>query len=862
MRRLGLGGWIVTLLWRLHPRRSRGRFSSDLEADLQRLHDAGRTVGWRGVADAMLALARAWGDVLVDGLTLTEGWGEGTRSAVRTLRRSPGYAALVVGMLALSLGANTGVFAVAHAALFKTLPYAAPEQVYAVTPPPIRMSAAGQWSVSPDFASTVASAALYIENGGANLTAAHGDARRVSVAQVSDDFFQTLGVEPALGPGLTAGGADDDVVISHRLWAGAFASDPAVVGRRVALNGRDFRVSGILPPGVDFPVGVDVWVPFPTWNDFYSGAYGPYGIARLNPGQDPTALADVLSARVREEYAAANAPLDAPRVRLRALRDELEGSVRLPLLILLGVAGVVALLGCLNLAGVTLARTATRAEELSVRRALGASGRRIVTQILVETLVLATLAGVASLLAALWASRVVLAFLPGEVPGLDHVEITPPVLIFAGVGTVVACILVGLVPALHGLRLGLAGSRGDRRATTDPAAVHAQSVLVVAQVALTFCLVAAAGLLGRSLAHLQAVPLGFATEHVLTFGIRLPSEGYPDTEARRGYADGLVSQLSSVPGVEDVGLTDFLPLSDHWRSGVAIRREGSPESDEVRVSWIRATPGYLDAMGFQVLSGRPFPVVPSKPGDLSHVVLPRVVAAQLFGEEDAAGRTVLVQDFRREWHAATVDAVVADIRLKGAEGQPSRLMLTDFRTSGPVYMGVAIRASGNPLLLVDRVHDVARSLDPSVPAFDVSSTAQRAGKAIAARRAVAILGMVFAGCALLVAAMGLHALVAHAVTRRRREMGIRIALGARADRLVGRALAEALKLGGLGLAIGLGLALAVTKVLDSLLFGVPPRDPWVLAATAVTLTVVATLAAYLPARRITALDPTEALREE
>jgi predicted permease len=790
------------------------------------------------------------------------GVGEGVIYGLRSIKRSPGYAAAVVLLLTVSLGANTAVFSVAQAVLLRTLPYESPEQVVAIEPPPLAMSPNG-FALDQDFLEMVEAGGLYFDNGETNLSR-DGAAQHISLAQVTGDFFRTLGVQPLLGPGFSADPDDPMVaVLTHHLWVQAFGADGNVVGKDIQLNGLTYRVAGVMPADAVFPAGVDLWLPFSEVMDFYGSAFGPQAIARIRPDTDLTALQEILQSRLRDSYLASGIPEEhVPPLRLRSLREELTSPVRTSVLVLMGIAGLVTLLGCLNLAGLALSRTAGRAEEMSVRRALGAGRPRLFSQLLTEVLVLSLVAGAASLLATVWTSKLVVAVLPGEVQGIDEVGLGASVLLFATALTVGAGLLVGAFPALQGAFSGKEGPSDGRSASDTPGLVRVQGGLVVGQVALAFILVAGAGLLGTSLARLKSVPLGYDLQQTMTFNVRLPAETYPTQEAQGAYAQQLTRALKGIPGVTAVGTTTYLPLTDSWGAGSSVRRLDASEEEAQAVLWIRFTPEYLDAMQIQLLEGRPFQVPGTDPQGMDRVVLSRSASRAFFGDGPAVGETLLRRNFRGEWRETVVEAVVADVFIRGPASQAPLLLFTNMELFPAKAIGVAVRTSVPPGSLGNRLREAVISLDPSVPPFGMETTGAAAAQHLAARRAVALLGSLFSLFALLVSALGIGALVSQAVLRRRKEMGIRVALGAQANALVGSTLRMPLTLVSLGLLFGMTATLLSTTLLEGLLFEIAPRNPVAILAVGLTVSLVTILASWIPARRIARLDPAEALRLE
>lgn len=854
---------LLRLIWRLYPRRWRERFGSEAEADLARMSPRPGLV-----LDALLTLPRSWLAELAsrahrpgrsgDGASL----GTDLRNAWRSVVRAPGRAGLVVATLGLALGANAAVFSVTWAVLLRTLPYEAPERVIRVQPAAIEMQALGRWAPDPEFMALpeVETAGLYIPDGGANLVDADG-ARRLSVTQVDPGFFPVLGVDAVVGRTLGPDPpASPEVVLSHPLWVESFGADPGVVGRSLELSGHRFTVVGVAPPDVDLPPGTDLWASTPAVPDFYATAFGPSMIARLRSPDGLGALVAARRAALVEDWSDMPEHYTRPEVVVTSLRDELTGPVRTPLLALAGAAAAVLLLGCLNLAGIEVARVTRRSGELSVRRALGAGAGRVFRHLVLETVYLAVAAGAGSLLVAWVSSRLLASRLPPELPGLEHAGIAPPVLLFTALVTSLAAVAVGLLPALRGTRSS-PPSPAARTSTADPGRMRLHQGLVVAQVAVATVLAVGAGLLGRSLSRLRAVPLGYDTRSVLTFRVRLPSDAYPDIGTQQGYARRLEERLAALPGVEAVGLATRLPLGSGMGTGTGLRA-GEPEGEgqAVAASWIEVSDGFFRAMGIRLIAGTP-PTAPLVTGDdMGGVVLGRGAATRLFGGTSAVGRHVVMEG--RRGFPGVVVGVAEDVRLEGHAGPSRPVVYTSAEKSWLAGASFAIRTRGRPSALVPSVRDAVAEVDPTVPPFEIRTTGEAVAEELAARRTLATLSGLFGVAGLLLVGLGLYGMVSQGVATRRRELGIRLALGAAVGRVVGLTVGRALLLVVAGAAVGVTGALAVARLLRSLLFGVTPGDPEVLWGVVAVLLVVGTLAALLPAARITRIDPVESLRSE
>ncbi|HUF28204.1 MAG TPA: ABC transporter permease [Gemmatimonadaceae bacterium] len=858
---------VLRLLLRLYPASFRRRHGDDVIASARAA--AGAPGGGRPVAvllDAAATLVRAWALSVRD----TAPWliarragsafGRDARLGLRALRRRPMHGIVVVATLAVALGANAAIYTVTHSLLLDRLPYDSPERIVEVTAPPVRMVMAGgapSWAVGAALVEHpgVEIAATYYPDASANLVA-DVEASRVRITQVSPTFFDVLGVQPLLGRGIGPDGATD-AVLGYGIWRSAFGGDPGVLGRTIRLNGRSYHIAGVAPRGMDFPAGTQLWLSDPPVGEFFGSALGPSVVARLRPG----ALGVVRQALAEQADARrADSPEYAHFVHnpeLIPLRAHLTQSVRLPLVVLASAAAAVLLLGCVNVAGVSLAQVAARAPELAVRRALGAGGSRLVGQLFAELTVLALLAGVLSVMLAAAAVPLLVGLLPAGTPGLDGVRPGVLTLLFTGAATVVAALVAGVPPALAGARGAGAAAHPDRMRVDERGRQRFQGVLTSVQIALAVMLVVSASLLGRSLVELRAVPLGYDTEHVLTFSVRLPWATYAGAADARRYAEEVRERLAALPGVEAVGVTDRLPLSEGMGVGGFVRRSGASQEAAVSATHLGVNDEYFHAMRIAVLAGRTF----ARGDDASHVVvLSRQLAQALFGDDAAVGSTVSVRRHGGEV-TAVVAGVVADTRLRGVE-EPMRpavyLPLSSGWASSPAF---SVRTSGSPAALAPAVRRVLSEVDATVPPSALRTTGAAVEETIAARRATAVVAILFGAASLLLALMAVYTLLAQGVVRRRREMGIRLALGATARQIEAVVVTGGLAWTVAGVVAGVLLSLAATRLLEGMLFGVAPRDPQVLAGTAAAVLIAAALASWIPARRAGRVDPAVSLRE-
>lgn len=819
------------------------------------------------MADAGGTLLKAWGEVLVRigaGSLRMGGWvmewiGTGVVAAWRGIRRRPLQAAVVVGTLGLALGANTALFSVARALLIRSLPYEGAERIVTLEGPGmVSIRADDTWEIREEFSGLpgMEAASFYISDGSANLVG-RGGAEQIPIAQVGAGFFDVMGVPLLMGSGLEAvAPGERAAVIAHGLWVRIFGGESEVLTRDLELNGRRYPIVGVAPPEVAFPGATQVWLTVSGETDFYGGAFAAEAVGRLRPGADRAAMTAALEEQIRprlEAYAEAGLEQQAPR--LVPLREHLVREVARPLWILMGAAGLVLLLGGLNLSGVWINQVLDRSDEITVRKALGASRGRVFRDLIAESLAVSCIGFGAALLVAGGLAGTVAARLPGDLPGVAAIGLDPLTVAFA-LG------LALLTGALFGGFAALRGSRIRGRGGVSRGARRVQSGLALGQGALALVLVVGAGLMARSFERVATTPLGFESEGALTFRVRLPSR-ISDDRARSGeYFRTLREGIESIPGVRQVGLASSTPLVDGILWALQIRPSGSSDEQGTMAVAFYAGPGYFEAAGIPVLSGRPFDASSPSAG----VILSAETAMEIFGTTNAAGEVFEGLRYSAagpEWVSREVRAVVGEVTLRGPRVGTRPAVYYDLQSYVGAGIGVVVRTAVPPENLFEAVRAVALDVNPAVAPFGMRSYRDLARETISTDRALAAVGTGFSLTALLLAALGLYGLVSQQVTRRRRELGVRIAMGAPPESLVQRIVVRR----GLGLGLGaiiLGapLALAVARTLEARLFEVGWLDPVTLGFAVFAVLGVCTFAAWLPARRITRVDPREVLSIE
>ena len=806
------------------------------------------------------------------------------RYAARQLLRSPGFTAVAVLTLALGIGANTAIFSVVNAVLLRGLPFKDPDRLVWV------------WSVRTERNDAPFTLPEYIEyrdqtqtmeqlaalatwNG--SLTG-RGDAERLQGTRVSANVFQLLGVEAALGRTLLP--ADDDpgaprvVVLAHALWQRRFGADPGLIGQKLILNGESHEVVGVLPPALP-PLlpGAELAVPLSPetdpWRHVRNSVNFLRFVGRLKPGISREQVEGELTSicrRLREQF-----PVEYARkqgVRLDLLREQMTGRYRLTLLVLLGAVGLVLLIAATNLANLLLVRATARLREFAIRAALGASRWRLARQLLTESLMLVGLGGVLGALLAVWGADLLVRLSPSDLPRLAEVNIDISVLLYTVVLSLMVGGVFGLASVLGALRASLSDELKGEGRGSQPSLRRQQPrrFLVAAEIAMTVALLASAGLLMKSLLRLQQVEPGFQAENVLVARLSFPKANYNTVEAFTNFSEQLERRLTTLPGVEAAGAVSIVPLSSVI-GRVPFSIEGRPplSPDEIPLAEFRvSTPGYRRVMQIPLMQGRDF-------SDQDNAQAPAVaivnqaLAAKFFPNEDPVGARLLIDDNDVGPRPVEVVGVIGDVKQSALESQPTYdIYISLHQAHKDVFPWLrnnqfwVMRTSGDPLGLTEAFRRELRSLDPDVPASDLRSMGQYLASSIAPRRFNLYLMVTFAASALLLAFLGVYGVVAYSVSQRSREIGLRLALGARRADIYKLILGQGIRLMLAGMALGLAGTLASTRLLSGLLFGVTPTDPQTFVVVPLLLAGVTVLACYLPARRAARVDPMVALRYE
>jgi predicted permease len=808
---------------------------------------------------------------------------------IRTLRRAPLYTTIAALTLAIGIGASTAIFSVVHAVLLRPLPYREADRVVAIWNGYRQGGDISRTAIAPpEFADVkdqtrAFDAVAAIGRATSNLTGSCGpstvtcEPERVAGYWVSPNLFSLLGAAPALGRNFTGSegttGAEPVVLLSHALWVRRFGGDSAIIGRGINIGGRLRTVIGVMPASVRFPdapVGFlrergELWLPF-SWEQSRGEERGNQYlgfVARRRASATPDeARVDLqtISARFKsafpDRYAQATVSwgLDA-----RPLRDEMVGDVRRPLLVVLGAVMLLMLIACANVAHLSLARGASRRQEFAVRAALGAGRLRLVRQLLTESLMLAGAAGVVGIAIAIVSTRGIVRLDPGIIPQLDATRVNGAVLAFALLATVFCAMLVGIVPALRQSTSRVHEAiRAGRGASAEPRR-RVRSVLVVAEVAMALVILVGAGLLARSFIALQRVDQGFNPGPTLTFSVTLPRSRYDSAAKMVAFHEQLQQRLGTIPGVEAVSAMDPLPLGGNSWSG-SFYVEGQPAApgqQEPHAEYTVALPGFTGTLRMHLLKGRDFETMDGPDAPAVTIVDDRL-AARYWPGQDAIGKRISQNDQSGPW--ATVIGVVRHVYRSGPKNEGEPQVYFPFRQHTQTPLSYALRTSVDPLSIISAVRSEVAAIDPELPIARIASMATLESAALARDRFNALVLAIFAGTALLLAAIGLYGVMAYLVTQRQAEIGIRLALGGGPRDVLRLVIGDGMRMALAGIALGTVASLALARVLEGLLYGIEPTDPATYVVIAATLAVVALLASALPARRATKADPASALR--
>ena len=795
------------------------------------------------------------------------------RFAWRSFAKTPGFTAIVVITLALGIGASTAIFSIVNGILLRPLPLPEPDRLMWLNEGNGRGDTISiSWMNYVDWQPRLHSfESMTVSRQATFSLTGLGQAARVPGRVVTSSFFTTLGVQPRLGrsfaPADDRPGAEGVAVVSDDFWRRRLGSDASAIGRSLTLDAHPFTVIGIMPAGFRYLRDYDVFVAMGTiagepWMKDRENHQGLIGVGRLKPGVTREAAANELravEADLEKLYPAANAGVVTI---VEPLSARLVKQVRDTLLVLLGAVGILLLIACVNVAGLLLARGIARQHELAVRAALGGSRLRLTTQLLVESSLLSIVGGALGIGLAFVCLRALIAVAPAETPRLDEVSLDTTALLFAAASAAACGLLFGAAPAL---RLSQATEWMVRaRPAGSSAATHRlRRGLLVAEVALAIVLLTGAGLMTRTLARLAGVDLGFRPDHLLTLWLSVP-ETSRDDGRRIAVMTEVVTRLRALPGVEAVGAGYSLPIDgSNWNSSFTVEGKPVPPSHDQLPSaaMIPISESYFDALGTRLMRGRFFAGADSAKG-APVCIVNRTLADRIWPGEDPIGKRVKQgwPEGSSEWRE--VVGVVDDVAFDGA-AQPTPLQIyMPFAQQAPSAFSVLVRTAVRPASLTTVVEAAIASVNRDMPVAAMRTMESVLGESIARQRMALIVLAIFAAVALLLAAGGLYGLVAHSVTERTHEIGVRMALGAERADVIRLVIVQGLSMTIAGTIIGVAGAAALSGSLRSLVFGVTPLDPATFASVIVTLLAVALAACFLPAWRAASIQPVTALRVE
>ncbi|HEY2459803.1 MAG TPA: ABC transporter permease [Candidatus Acidoferrum sp.] len=811
------------------------------------------------------------------------------RYGFRMLRKNPGITLIAVITLGLGIGASTTVFSLVDAILLKPLPYPEPGRIVVpslVSPPGINLG-------SPYFPwgqvqfrmftreQTVFQYFGAFQSDSFNLTGV-GDPIRLDGSRASADFFPALGISAALGRTYSAEedrpGYEHEVVLSDTLWRQRFGADPGILGRALQLNGTSYTVIGVMPPNfafpraeempvfLNFPREAQLWVPAAIPDAPPGGPSEMAVIARVKPGvslNQVQAQMDLIARHAEQKLPDWKGWMNTRQV---PLATQVTGDTRGPLLLVLGAVGVVLLIACSNVANLLLARALARKREFTLRAALGSGRSRLIRQLLTESLLLALAGGAVGVSLAEAGICFAKTFGPANLPRLHEVRMDVSVLCFVSAASLLAGIFFGLFPALAATRENLVESlkEGGQRSAGNSSSPRIQNSLLVSQVALALVLVISAGLLAKTFFHLINADSGFNPQRALTFELSLPPLQYTDQPHIVTLYRNVLDKLNKVPGVQSAGIGETVPLSGQGESTI-IRLPDRPAASRKELPYANYTivsPGYLSAVGTSVIRGRDFlesDILSSLPVTIINLSM----AKKFWPNQDPLGKQVGVGS--TQYALTTIVGIVADAKHVSLREDPIPEMYVPYTQHvwpSMLTMHVALRTNGDPANVTASVRDAIRSIDPALPLAKLATLSTLVDDSMVTPRFSVLLLASFAALALVLACIGMYGVISYSVSQRTQEIGIRMALGAHRRDVFAMILAHGARLAGLGVAIGLLAAVAATRVMAGLLYGVRPIDAPTFIVVAVFLMVVALVACYVPARRATRVDPMVALRDE
>ncbi|HKQ77149.1 MAG TPA: ABC transporter permease [Blastocatellia bacterium] len=795
------------------------------------------------------------------------------RYGLRTLAKNPGFTVVAVFTLALGIGANSAIFSVVNGVLLRPLPLEDPDRLIKIWE---TFLPSGQGTVSvPNLKDWREQNTVF--NGIAAYTFSSLNLReqdspeRLQGATVTTNFFDVVGVRPRLGRAFQAGddesGRNRVVLLSHQLWQRNFGGAAKVVGKEISLNGENYTVIGVMPPEFRFPSRLtELWVPlvFPTDQVNNRDNHWMFTLARLKPDiafEQAREQMVSIAKRLEQQYPDSQA---GRSVFLIPLQVETVRNIRPALMALLIAVGFVLLIACANVANLLLARAASRRREIAVRTALGAGRLRLVRQLLTESLMLAATGGALGLALAKWGVEALLVLASNFLPRANEVGLDWRVATFTAALSLLTGVFFGLIPALQSSRVDLQSALKEGAGAGGGIQTNwLRSALMVAEVAATLVLLVGAGLLTKSFIRLYETDLGFKAENVLTMSLALPQAKYPDAQAAAGFHQKLVERVASLPGARSASMINYLPLQQAgFNGGVTIEGQGPYEPGRQPLAEFRAiSPDYFRTLSIPLISGRFF-TAQDQGNSAPVVIVNQALAQRYLTGQDPIGKRIRV--IGNDWR--TIVGVVGDVRESGVTRAAMAGVFVPFTQA--VYapltqtMSLAVRADAEPSALISAVRNAVREIDPAQPVFNVKTMETVVSDSVSDRRLNMLLLGIFASVALTLAVIGIYSVMSYAVSQHTREIGIRMALGARPIDVLNLVLGQGMGLTLVGVGVGVAGAFGLTRLMATLLYGVRPTDPLTFTVVSALLVIVALLACYVPARRATKVDPLVALRND
>jgi putative ABC transport system permease protein len=872
-------------LLRLFPVAFRDRFAADL-VDLFR--DKHRAAAARG----RLALLVFWilivADVVISAAaerfrpgrssptkskgSLMEGLLQDVKYATRMIARRPALSLVIILTLGLGIGANIAIFSLVNTVLLRRLPYPGIDRLVAIWERqienseairPVRPANFFEWKGRATSFEDIA----WSRDGTFSLTG-EGQPESITGYRFSANMLDVLGVQPALGRGFRAEedrpGAPHVVLLSDKLWRRRYAADPSILGRTLTLNGQSYTVIGVMAPDFRHPQRSELWIPIALTEQQTANRTATILrlVGRLKPGvprERAEAEVAALYRELAERYPDVNKGLTASLGVFGGT-----GDAKPLLLVLFAGVGFVLLIACANVANLLLAEASSRRRELAVRSALGASRFRVVRQLLTESLLLAIAGGGLGALVTWWTRDGLVALFPSNIanlnlPLVEQIDLGPRVFLFAAAVSLAAGLLFGLLPAWHVARANLQRALKDGgRSASGSRRTHA--ALVISEVALSIVLLAGALLMVQSFVRVQRMNFGFDVDGILTGRVILPAYRYPDIARVEAFTRALIPRLRTIPGVDAVGITNYLPLSG-WSGGINFSIEGQApltRAEQPGAGYQVANDEYFKAMGMVLASGRGFTEL-DREGAPRVVVINETLAKRYWPGRNPIGTRVLIDGSSGQTPYEIV-GIVGDVRAFGLEEPAEGEMYLSYWQAPDPLLGIVLRTSGDPAALAGQLRDAVWTVDREQPVTYVLTMSELAAESLTFRRAGMMLAGSFALVALVLAAIGIYGVLSYSVTRRTREIGVRVALGATRGEVGRLVVREGMVMTVAGIAIGLAAAAALTRFLRSVLYEVTPGDPFTYAAVGGILLAVALIACWLPARRATSVDPLVALR--